>query len=633
MADLKSAREAYLAGRAVADSVRPLVLRSWARSRAYGVDPRHLRTQEIDDEDLRRAQGKNEGLLVAADPFLGQVHEALADQPHVVALSDPEGLILRALSGPGLQPEELQRTNLVEGASWHERHIGCNGVGTCLAEGEAVILIGPEHFQESYLEWTCIGVPVRGLAGEVAGVLDLSVPNEHAHIHAWGWALSLARGIELALAAEPGTHPAESPDEIAARDEPLRSVEATFDLLATKLDLSPTHARFLEEARAELAEVEAERSTRIRRLSAAVRKQERAEGLLGREQELLERLVEAIPVMVSVYDPAIQSVRLNREFERLLGWTGSDLRERDVMELCYPDPDYRAEVRSFMQSLHGGWRDLDMTAKDGSIIPTAWANIPLTDERRVGIGIDMRERKEGQRRLEEAYEEARLALRQHDHMLAVVSHDLRNPLSILAMASSLLLEDITEEQKRTQVGVIHRAVDQMRRLVDDLTEAARVERSGLRIVPEQCEPRTLVRAAVDALKPLADVQSVALRNEGAPGRGVQADPARIQQVLSNLIANALSHTPAGGSIRVGAEELDGDVIFSVADTGSGISAAHLPHVFDRYWQADSSSRSGAGLGLWIARSIVEAHGGRIGVESDEGAGATFRFTLPIDGTG
>ncbi len=628
MADLAAAREAYLAGQAVPDSVRPLVLRSWARSRAYGVDPRETHTQEIDEGRLQRGQNRNRGLMRAAEPFLAQVHEALADQAHVVALSDREGVILRALSGPGLDVEELRRTNLVEGASWHERHIGCNGVGTCLAEAEAVILIGPEHFQDSYVEWTCIGVPVHGGDGEVAGVLDLSVPNEHAHVHAWGWALSLARGIELALAAEPGTRPA-APAEIAARAQPLRSVGATFDLLASKLDLSATHARFLDEARAELAEAEAERSARIRRLSAAVREQERTEGLLGRERELLERLIEAIPVMVSVYDPALQSVRLNREFERLLGWTEDDLREHDVMQLCYPDPEQRAEVRSFMQSLEGGWRDLDMTAKDGSLVATCWANIQLTDERRVGIGIDLRERKEAQRRLEEAYEEARLALQQHDHMLAVVSHDLRNPLSILAMASSLLLEDITAEQKRTQVDVMHRAIDQMKRLVEDLMEAARVGRNGLKVIPKTCEPRTLIRRAIDALKPLADIQSVALADEGAPQTPVQADPARIQQVLSNLISNALSHTPAGGAIRVEAEALTGEVMFRVADTGSGISAAHLPHVFDRYWQGEGGRRSGAGLGLWIARTIVEAHGGRIEVESEPGAGATFRFTLPI----
>ena len=616
MSDLALARDLYLSGDATPPHVRRVVLEAWQRSHDHGVDPDRLPQQDPDADRLREARAASSPLLESAEPFITLMHETLAEQRHLIAVADGAGFVLRVLDGSGLPQGVLERTNLVEGVSWHERDIGSNGVGTSLATGAPVILIGPEHFQEEYQDWTCIGVPIHGPDGRIVGALDLSVPNEAAHAQSWGWTLSVGQAIENSLQRAAPTGRAEAELQVDPPNEPAHSVRGVLDLLVDGLALSPTHSRFLDEARSGLTEVQ-----------AAVA--ERMEAALNRERELIGRLIDTIPVMIVVYDPAIQRVSLNRHVERVVGWTNADLEDTDIMEACYPDPEYRDQVRQFMESLDEGWRDFRMTARDGSIVEVSWANIRLTDDRQVGIGIDITERKASEREIQRSYEEMRRALQERDHILAVVSHDLRNPLNATLMATSLLFEDISEEKKQAQVGVIRRAVDQMQRLLEDLLDAARIEGGGLRILPEPCGCAALVTAAVESLSPLAQARSIALVAEPDTDETLQADRGRILQVFTNLISNAVEHTPEGGRIVVGVRpNRDGQVVFSVADTGHGIAEEDLPHIFGRYWQGKRAGRSGAGLGLAIAKGIVEAHGGRLWAESEIGSGSIFHFTLP-----
>ena len=139
----------------------------------------------------------------------------------------------------------------------------------------------------------------------------------------------------------------------------------------------------------------------------------------------------------------------------------------------------------------------------------------------------------------------------------------------------------------------------------------------------------MVAEVLETLEPLAVAKSLRLLSELAPGLAIRCDHDRVIQLFSNLIGNAIKFTPEGGVITVRAVP-EGEVVrFSVVDTGPGISADELPHVFDRYYQAQRKNRDGIGLGLSIARGIVEAHGGRIWVEAEEGKGSTFSFTLPL----
>lgn len=230
------------------------------------------------------------------------------------------------------------------------------------------------------------------------------------------------------------------------------------------------------------------------------------------------------------------------------------------------------------------------------------------------------------------FHEAQQATRARDDILAVVAHDLRNPLNTVTMAVSLMLENTPVEhvKERRQVEIVRRAADRMNRMIQDLLDVKRMETGRLTIDAQPEEPAALINDTVDMLRPLAVGSTVRLDTsieENLPL--VHADAARIQQVLSNLVGNAVKFTPRDGRITVCAERSDGEVRFSVIDTGSGIPAEQLPHIFGRFWQARASDRRGIGLGLAIAKGIVEAHNGRIWVESHVGLGSTFYFTLPI----
>jgi PAS domain S-box-containing protein len=230
------------------------------------------------------------------------------------------------------------------------------------------------------------------------------------------------------------------------------------------------------------------------------------------------------------------------------------------------------------------------------------------------------------------FHEAQQATRARDDVLAVVAHDLRNPLNTVTMAVSLMLETTPPErvQERRQVEIVRRAADRMNRMIQDLLDVKRMESGRLTIDSKPEQPGSIVNDTIDMLRPLAVGSSVRLDTnieEFLPP--VIADAARIQQVLSNLVGNAVKFTPREGRITVCAERFEGEIRFSVIDTGPGIPAEQLPHIFGRFWQAKTSDRRGIGLGLAIAKGIVEAHNGRIWVESHVGLGSTFYFTLPI----
>jgi signal transduction histidine kinase len=197
LADLSEARVRFIELGEVDEAVRPVVRDSWLRSKAHRVDPRRLVPQRPDAERLARLLEANRRLVGAAGPVLDEMRAALGGAPHVIALAEAQGSILKLWADPQVGTE----TNMFAGASWREEAIGCNGVGTALEAGEAVILIGPEHLQDIYVGWTCIGVPLRGVDGQVVGALDLSVPNDTVNVHTWGWALSVGRAIEARLCA------------------------------------------------------------------------------------------------------------------------------------------------------------------------------------------------------------------------------------------------------------------------------------------------------------------------------------------------------------------------------------------------------------------------------------------------
>ncbi len=221
-------------------------------------------------------------------------------------------------------------------------------------------------------------------------------------------------------------------------------------------------------------------------------------------------------------------------------------------------------------------------------------------------------------------------LRAREEGLAVVAHDLRNPLHAVTVGVSTLLPRISEHALRRPLERIQRSAQRMERLLQDLLDIHAIEGGHFTVSKGEVAPTSLILTALESQQSLAGQTSVIINTDVGPALpSVQADEERVLQVLENLVGNALKFTPPGGVVTVGATRASepGWVLFSVRDTGPGVPREHLPRVFDRFWQAQSSDRRGAGLGLAICKAIVEAHGGRIWVESEPGKGATFFFTL------
>jgi len=230
------------------------------------------------------------------------------------------------------------------------------------------------------------------------------------------------------------------------------------------------------------------------------------------------------------------------------------------------------------------------------------------------------------------YDNAQRAIRARDEVLAVVSHDLRNPLSTISLSASLLLDDGTERRADLSrfLGVIKRSADQANTMIKDLLDVSSIEAGHFSVNRSREDIAELMGQAHELLGPLAEKKSIRLEWEMPDEQlVVSADANQIHRVFSNLVGNAIKFTPEGGAVKVRAEAIDGELRFSVADNGPGIAADELPHVFDRFWQGRKGDRRGAGLGLSIVRGIVEAHGGRIWVESRLGSGTTFHFTVPL----
>jgi len=222
---------------------------------------------------------------------------------------------------------------------------------------------------------------------------------------------------------------------------------------------------------------------------------------------------------------------------------------------------------------------------------------------------------------------AERAARVRDEVLGMVSHDLRSPLTAIAMSANALLDGSGELP--VLASAIVRSSEWALRIIRDLLDATAIEAGRLAIHREPMTAQAITEMISSMFASAADAASVTLDVErvSAP-LWVDADVDRIVQAVGNLVSNAIKFTPPGGRVSLTVRRRDDAVLFRVEDTGPGIASEDVPHLFDRFWQAHESGRGGAGLGLVIARGIAEGHGGRIEVESRLGHGSTFTVVLP-----
>lgn len=226
------------------------------------------------------------------------------------------------------------------------------------------------------------------------------------------------------------------------------------------------------------------------------------------------------------------------------------------------------------------------------------------------------------------------AVRARDELVAVVSHDLRNPMTVISMLCGMMQKTFssngphTSRRIATALDTMQQAAARMNTLLEDLLDTSKIDEGRYTITPQKLDVGHIFEEAQSLLAPLAHDKNISISFEAEPDLRIHADPERLFQVLSNLIGNAIKFTPRRGKVGVRATSVGDDILFTVRDTGEGIPREHLPHVFDRYWTVKDGNPTGTGLGLYITQGIVEAHGGRIVVESELGKGSEFQFTMP-----
>ncbi len=346
----------------------------------------------------------------------------------------------------------------------------------------------------------------------------------------------------------------------------------------------------------------------------------------NREHALLQAIIDHIPVMITLYEPSTRVLRLNREFERLTGWSTAEAQHVDLMQRCYPDPARREEVRRFMASLEDGWRDIAMTARDGRVIETSWSNVRLADDTRIGIGLDARERKREEAERERARADAEAANRAKDEFFAMLGHELRNPLGAISTALHVVeaagpLDARAVEARR----IISRQIVHLVRLVDDLLDVTRLATGKIALDAVPVDLAAVARRVTASVA----ASGRAIECHAAAPAWIKGDETRLEQILLNLLNNALKFTPADGRVAVAVASDDNEVVLRVEDAGAGIPADLLPRIFDLFVQGPTGlhrRQAGLGIGLTLVKRLVDLHEGRIEVDS-AGAGKGTAFTM------
>lgn len=226
------------------------------------------------------------------------------------------------------------------------------------------------------------------------------------------------------------------------------------------------------------------------------------------------------------------------------------------------------------------------------------------------------------------------AVRERDELVAVVSHDLRNPMTIIIMQCGMMQRLVAKDEGKHSVrlsaalGTMEDATGRMNTLIADLLDKSKLDAGKYPLACKPLDVVNLLQEACGLLVTLTSHKNIELNCASSEGLSIDADPQRLFQVLSNLLGNAIKFTPSGGRIDLSARQVDGKVLISVRDNGGGIHAVHLPHIFERYWSVRDGNPNGSGLGLYICRCIVQAHGGELWAESEPGIGSVFTFSIP-----
>jgi PAS domain S-box-containing protein len=374
---------------------------------------------------------------------------------------------------------------------------------------------------------------------------------------------------------------------------------------------------------------------------------DRASWFASVENQLLEAeeryrtLVETLPLATYTGDGRADTgpTWVSPQIEAITSYSPAEWTSNPQLlgEVLHPDDKETVLAEMKRVAASGGSRQLEyrMVRRDGSIVWVQDSGVIVAEGARRhsrGFIIDITARRAAELELERQNHQLRQLDRLKDEFVALVSHELRTPLTSIRGYLELITEDtnLTDEQTRF-LETIDRNAQRLQRVVGDLLFVAQVEAGKLSLEVSAVDLNAIVEEAVHAAQPSAAAKAIALTIEIGELPVIQGDRARLAQVLDNFVSNAIKFTPSGGAVSVTTRVLPGEVEVVISDTGMGIPSDELPLLFERFFRAEratSGAIPGTGLGLAIAKAIVTGHGGRIRVESEDGAGATFRVILP-----
>jgi PAS domain S-box-containing protein len=366
----------------------------------------------------------------------------------------------------------------------------------------------------------------------------------------------------------------------------------------------------------------------------------RAEEAVREANATLRAVVEALPLAVIAIDAKGHVMRWSPAAEHMFGWHEEDVLGRPLpLVPAQQEEEFRSRVSMTLAGhLETGF-ETERLRRDGTLVSVSVSTAPLRDAAgeitgALAIIEDITERKRAERELVRLYAEANHAGRVKDEFLATLSHELRTPMNALSVWVHLLRRgEVPPDRIKYALEVIERNTTAQVRLIKDILDVSRIVSGKLRLQMRIVDLAKVVHAAIEMVRPAAVDRNITL-SAGVPGSvTVRGDAQRLQQVVTNLLSNAVKFTPSGGRVELGLHVRDSTAVLEVADSGAGIDPQFLPHVFERFTQADSTtsrSHGGLGLGLAIVRYLVEAHHGSVAAESPGvGRGSTFRVALPL----
>jgi PAS domain S-box-containing protein len=356
--------------------------------------------------------------------------------------------------------------------------------------------------------------------------------------------------------------------------------------------------------------------------------------------ERLQRMMNIAVVGVIIFDRSGTLIDANDAFLRMTGYTREDVVRKSMTWRTIIPPEYietsDRPLGAFAEIGQIAPYEREFVRKDGTHSWMIFAGAGLGDGTIIEYCIDVSDRKRTEDELYASKLAAEEANRMKDEFLAVLSHELRTPLSAILLWVKMLQDRLTPDNKRLSEGLsaIKSNADAQQELINDLLDVSRITSGQLRLEMRQVDLPPIVRAAVDDIAPTAEAKGVNLKADLLSSAIiVRADAARLRQIVWNLLTNAVKFTPARGHVEVSLHRVNGEIEIRVSDTGRGIPPDLLPHVFERFRQADLSTtrtEGGMGLGLTIVKQLVELHGGSVVAESaGAGRGARFSVRLPI----